>query len=216
MGRCHAARQTGTVSTGCWRAGPRAPVFHMGLETEIVGPEEIAKMPPVTNSMVSSAGLYDPDWTGVWTLRAQHNALCPRRQKWAVHTSRRINGREPIPAPNGTWDVGHQTKATIHAEQCVNAGGLVGRAKWRRWQVSSAPLHRMEHQYEIVHMGKCPCQGDDGGRARAPHVMDPAGESYLRQEGMGCASGSYEQTSRPGLGRQRRGSFPDKIFCPMT
>ena len=56
------------------------------------------------------------------------------------------------------------------------------------------PLHPMEHQYSR----------DRGTRPRStrlgrehPHVMDPAGESYLRQEGRGLCIGFYEQTCRP-------------------
>ena len=30
-----------------------------------------------------------------------------------------------------------------------------------------------------------------------PHVMDPAGESYLRQEGKGLCIGFYEQPCKP-------------------
>jgi dimethylglycine dehydrogenase len=52
----------------------------------------------------------------------------------------------------------------------------------------------MEHQYLVT---------DDIPRSTSatehPHVMDPAGESYLRQEGRGLCIGFYEQTL-PALG----------------
>ena len=56
-----------------------------------------------------------------------------------------------------------------------------------------APLHPMEHQYIIT---------DDvpeiyNHDAEHPHVMDLAGESYLRQEGRGLCIGFYEQSYRP-------------------
>ena len=55
------------------------------------------------------------------------------------------------------------------------------------------PLHPMEHQYfitdeipEVVNHGK-----------ELPHVMDPGGETYLRQEGKGLVIGIYEQKCVP-------------------
>ena len=55
------------------------------------------------------------------------------------------------------------------------------------------PLHPMEHQYIVT---------DDIAQiydadSEHPHVMDPAGESYLRQEGRGLCIGFYEQTCKP-------------------
>ena len=95
---------------------------------------------------------------------------------------------------DGTWDV-VTDKGTIHAEHIVNAGGL-----WAREVGAMAgvylPLHPMEHQYvvtdevpEIVDILNA------GGEH--PHVMDPAGESYLRQEGRGLCIGFYEQPCKP-------------------
>ncbi|MDH3451305.1 MAG: FAD-dependent oxidoreductase, partial [Gammaproteobacteria bacterium] len=55
------------------------------------------------------------------------------------------------------------------------------------------PLQPMEHQYLVT---------DDIAEvykrgAELPHVMDPAGESYLRQEGRGLVIGFYEQACEP-------------------
>ena len=97
---------------------------------------------------------------------------------------------ETNPRPDGTWDVVTE-KGTIHAEHIVNAGGL-----WAREVAAMAgvylPLLPMAHQYlvtddipEIVDILK-------SGR-EFPHVMDPGGESYLRQEGRGLCIGFYEK-----------------------
>jgi dimethylglycine dehydrogenase len=51
----------------------------------------------------------------------------------------------------------------------------------------------MEHQYLVT--DDIPEIYERG--AEHPHVMDPAGESYLRQEGRGLCIGFYEQTCRP-------------------
>jgi dimethylglycine dehydrogenase len=55
------------------------------------------------------------------------------------------------------------------------------------------PLHPMEHQYVVTDdIPEIYERGEEH-----PHVMDPAGESYLRQEGRGLCIGFYEQPCRP-------------------
>ena len=95
--------------------------------------------------------------------------------------------RELHPRPDGSWDVVTE-KGTVNAERVVNAAGL-----WAREVGEMAgvylPCHPMEHQYLVT---------DDlpevyEREAELPHCMDPAGESYLRQEGRGLVIGMYEQ-----------------------
>lgn len=168
----------------------RAKHRFMGLETEIVGPDDIAKIAPITNLDGIIGALYDPldghlDPSG--TTHAYAKAA--RMGGATIETHCMI--RETNHRADGTWDI-VTDKGTIHAEHVVNAGGL-----WAREVGAMAgvyfPLHPMEHQYivtddipEIYERGK-----------EHPHVMDPAGESYLRQEGRGLCIGFYEQTCRP-------------------
>lgn len=168
----------------------RAKHRFMGLETEIVGPEEIAKIAPITNTDGIIGALYDPldghlDPSG--TTHAYAKAA--RMGGATIHTHTMV--LETNPRPDGTWDV-VTDKGTIHAEHVVNAGGL-----WAREVAAMAgvylPLHPMEHQYIVT---------DDIAEiyerdSEHPHVMDPAGESYLRQEGRGLCIGFYEQPCRP-------------------
>ncbi|KIN65223.1 Glycine cleavage T-protein (Aminomethyl transferase) [Sulfitobacter noctilucicola] len=171
----------------------RAKHRFMGLDTEIVTPEEIRKIAPVTNTDGIIGGLYDPldghlDPSGTTHAYARAAKLGGA----TIETHCMVN--ETNQRADGTWDV-VTNKGTIHAEHVVNAGGL-----WAREVGAMAgvyfPLHPMEHQYlvtedvpMIVEMMK------DG--IEHPHVMDPAGESYLRQEGKGLCIGFYEQKCRP-------------------
>ena len=83
-------------------------------------------------------------------------------------------------------------QGTIIAEHIVNAAGL-----WAREVGEMAgvylPLHPMEHQYlatdKIEEVANHPTE--------LPHVMDPEGESYLRQERQGLVMGFYEQQCDP-------------------
>ena len=171
----------------------RAKHRFMGLETEIVGPDEIKKIAPVTNVEGIIGGLYDPldghlDPSG--TTHAYAKAARMGGATIETHTM----VKETNQRPDGTWDV-VTDKGTIHAEHVVNAGGL-----WAREVGAMAgvyfPLHPMEHQYIVT--DEVPLIHDmmaDG--IEHPHVMDPAGESYLRQEGRGLCIGFYEQPCRP-------------------
>ncbi|WP_204114432.1 GcvT family protein [Shimia biformata] len=168
----------------------RAKHRFMGLETEIVTPDEIKKIAPITNTDGIIGALYDPldghlDPSG--TTHAYARAA--RMGGATIETHCMVKGTNQ--RADGTWDV-VTDKGTIHTEHVVNAGGL-----WAREVGAMAgiyfPLHPMEHQYivtddipEIYERGQ-----------EHPHVMDPAGESYLRQEGRGLCIGFYEQPCRP-------------------
>ncbi|MHA7886406.1 GcvT family protein [Roseicyclus sp.] len=168
----------------------RAKHRFMGLETEIIGPDEIKALAPITNVEGVLGGLYDPldghlDPSG--TTHAYARAAKMGGAEIVLHT--RVV--ETNPRPDGTWDV-VTDKGTIHAEHVVNAAGL-----WAREVAAMAgcylPLHPMEHQYLVTEETPEIYERD----SEHPHVMDPSGESYLRQEGRGLCIGFYEKTCRP-------------------
>jgi dimethylglycine dehydrogenase len=168
----------------------RAKHRYMGLETEIVGPEEIKKIAPVTNTDGILGALYDP-LDGHLDPSGTTHAYAKAARMGGASIETHCKVEETNQRPDGTWDV-VTDKGTIHAEHIVNAAGL-----WAREVGAMAgiylPLHPMEHQYIVT---------DDIADIKAmpaehPHVMDPAGESYLRQEGRGLCIGFYEQPCRP-------------------
>ncbi|RMH43746.1 MAG: FAD-dependent oxidoreductase, partial [Alphaproteobacteria bacterium] len=168
----------------------RAKHRYMGLETEILSPEEVRELAPVTNVEGILGALYDP----------LDGHLDPSGTTHAYARAARMGGAEIVlhnpvlatnPRPDGTWEVVTE-KGTIHAEHVVNAAGL-----WAREVGAMAgvylPLLPMAHQYlvtddlpEIYERGK-----------EHPHVIDPGGESYLRQEGRGLCIGFYEKNPEP-------------------
>ena len=165
----------------------RAKHRYMGLDTAILTPSEVEAM---TDGMVNTKGilgaLYDP----------LDGHLDPYGTTHAYAKAAKMGGAEIVlhnrvletnPRPDGSWEVVTE-KGTVIAENVVNAGGL-----WAREVGAMAgvylPLLPMAHQYlvtddipEIVARGK-----------EFPHVMDPGGESYLRQEGRGFCIGFYEK-----------------------
>lgn len=171
----------------------RAKHRYMGLETEIVGPEEIRKIAPVTNTDGILGALYDPldghlDPSG--TTHAYAKAA--RMAGATIETHCKV--LETKQKPEGTWQIVTE-KGTIEAEHVVNAGGL-----WAREVAAMSgvylPLHPMEHQYVVTEEVPEIAEIIEAG-GEHPHVMDPAGESYLRQEGHGLCIGFYEQPCKP-------------------
>jgi dimethylglycine dehydrogenase len=171
----------------------RAKHRFMGLETEIVTPEEIKKIAPVTNIDGIIGALYDPldghldpsGTTHAYAKAARMGGATIETHTKVIETNQRADG---------TWDV-VTDKGTVHAEHIVNAGGL-----WAREVGAMAgvyfPLHPMEHQYLVTEDVPLIREVMADGKEH-PHVMDPAGESYLRQEGSGLCIGFYEQPCRP-------------------
>ena len=168
----------------------RAKHRYMGLNTEILGPDEIRAISPITNLDGIVGALYDPLDGHLDPSGTTHAYAKAARMGGAVIETHCMV-RETNQRPDGTWDV-VTDKGTIHAEHVVNAAGLWAREVGKMAGVYF-PLHPMEHQYlvtedipEIYELGR-----------EHPHVMDPAGESYLRQEGRGLCIGFYEKPCRP-------------------
>ncbi|MCX7559946.1 FAD-dependent oxidoreductase [Sulfitobacter sp. F26204] len=171
----------------------RAKHRFMGLDTEIVSPDEIRKIAPVTNIEGIIGGLYDP-LDGHLDPSGTTHAYARAAKMGGATIQTHCMVQETNQRTDGTWDVVTE-KGNIHAEHIVNAGGL-----WAREVGAMAgiyfPLHPMEHQYLVTEdvplIAEMLAEGHEH-----PHVMDPAGESYLRQEGKGLCIGFYEQKCRP-------------------
>jgi len=168
----------------------RAMHRHMGLDTELITPEEIRALSPITNTDGVLGALYDP-LDGHLDPSGTTHAYAKAAQLQGAEILLRNPVLETNPRADGGWDVVTE-QGTIVAEQLVNAAGL-----WAREVGAMAgaylPLHPMEHQYfatddiaDVYQHGK-----------ELPHVMDPEGESYLRQEGRGLVIGFYEQNCVP-------------------
>lgn len=168
----------------------RAKHRYMGLETEIVTPEEIAKIAPITNLDGIIGALYDPLDGHLDPSGTTHAYAKAARMGGATITTQ-CKVTATTQHADGTWDV-ITDNGSVHAEHVVNAAGL-----WAREVGAMAgvyfPLLPMEHQYLVTEETPEIYERE----TEHPHVMDPAGESYLRQEGRGLCIGFYEQTCRP-------------------
>jgi dimethylglycine dehydrogenase len=159
---------------------------YMGLDTRIVGPEEIRALSPITNTDGVLGGLYDP-LDGHLDPYGTTHAYAKAAQMAGAGIVLRTPVLETNPRPGGGWDV-VTPAGTVVAEHVVNAAGLWAREVGALAGVS-LPLHPVEHQYLIT--ADAPEVYERA--TELPHVMDPEGESYLRQEGRGLCIGFYEQ-----------------------
>ena len=168
----------------------RAKHRYMGLNTEIIGTEEIKKLSPITNTTGIVGALYDP-LDGHLDPSGTTHAYAKAAKIGGAEIETKCMVKETNQRSDGTWDV-VTDKGTLHTEHVVNAGGL-----WAREVAEMAniylPLLPMEHQYLITEDIPQIYENDE----EHPHVMDPAGESYLRQEGKGLCIGYYEQSCKP-------------------
>jgi len=164
----------------------RAKHRYMGLKTEIVGPEEIKALAPIVNVEGVIGALYDP-LDGHLDPSGTTHAYVQAARLQGAELVLRNRVLELVAKDDGSWDVVTE-QGTLNAEHVVNAAGL-----WAREVGEMAgvylPCHPMEHQYLVTDDIPEVYERD----RELPHVMDPAGESYLRQEGRGLVIGMYEQ-----------------------
>ena len=168
----------------------RAKHRYMGLDTRLVTPEEIRQLSPVTDTEGVLGALYDP-LDGHLDPSGTTHAYARAAQRQGAEVVLRNRVHQTIQRIDGSWQL-VTDQGTIIAQHVVNAAGLWAREVGEMAGVT-LPLHPMEHQYlatekidEVVNHGK-----------ELPHVMDPEGETYLRQEGQGLVIGFYEQNCTP-------------------
>ncbi len=183
----------------------RAMHRHMGLDTELVTPEEIRKLSPITNTDGVLGALYDP-LDGHLDPSGTTHAYAKAAQMQGAEVILRNPVLETNSRADGSWEVVTE-QGTVIAEQLVNAAGL-----WAREVGAMAgvylPLHPMEHQYFATDNIPEVFERD----SELPHVMDPEGESYLRQEGQGLVIGFYEQDCVPWAVDGTRSDFGHELL----
>jgi len=163
---------------------------YMGLNSELVTPQEISKLAPVVNIDGIIGGLYN-DMDGHLDPAGTTHAYAKAAKIGGAEISLRNRVLELNPMADGGWQVVTE-EGTVTCQHVVNAGGLWAREVGKMVGVY-LPLLAMEHQYLIT---------EDIPEVAAlekelPHVLDPVGESYFRQEGKGLVLGIYEQKCDP-------------------
>ena len=183
----------------------RAMHRHMGLDTELVSPAEIRELSPITNTDGILGGLYDP-LDGHLDPSGTTHAYAKAAQLQGAEIVLRNRVLETNQLADGSWQLVTE-QGTLVAEHLVNAAGLWAREVGQMAGIH-LPLHPMEHQYLATDDISEVIQHD----GELPHVMDPEGESYLRQEGNGLVIGFYEQECVPWAAEGTRWDFGHELL----
>ena len=168
----------------------RSKARYMGLDQELISPEEVAAMHPLIDPSKYLGALYDPldgdiDPSGVthaYAKSAQHYGAKIYRETPVIETNQR---------PDGSWDV-VTPNGTINAEMVVNAAGLWAREVGHLAGID-LPVQPMEHHYLITEA----IPEIEARDERLPCGIDYEGNIYFRQEQQGLLLGTYEPTSTP-------------------
>ena len=162
----------------------------LGLQSELIRPDEVRRMCPIMEVNDVRGAIYDPIEGYVDPAGATHAyAKAARAQGATICLRTMVTGLER--RPSGEWLV-KTDKGDITAEHVVNAAGLWAR-EVGRFVGQELPLVPMEHHYlitedipELAQLGR-----------ELPAIADLDGGIYLRQERSGILMGVYEKNAVP-------------------
>ncbi|MEM7445958.1 MAG: FAD-dependent oxidoreductase [Pseudomonadota bacterium] len=184
---------------------------YLGMQTELVGPDEAAERMPLLDKKYIVGALYDPleghlDPSGVtyaYAKSARHYGAEVYRQTRVVELNQHASG---------AWDVITE-QGTIRAEHVVNAGGLWAREVGRMGGLE-LPVLAMEHMYILTDDMPAVIQHNDATGEEVIGVLDFEGEIYLRQEGKGMLMGTYERAGVPWSEKTTPWDFGHELLDP--
>lgn len=162
----------------------------LGLESELIGPDEVKRLCPIMDTSDVLGAILDPVEGYLDPSGATHAyAKAARAMGAKIHRHTMVTGTERL--PTGEWKV-TTDKGDIVAEHVVNAAGLWAREVGRMAGLE-LPLVPMEHHYLITEdIPELQALGRE-----IPAVADLDGGLYLRQEHNGILLGVYERNAVP-------------------
>ncbi|MDQ3127111.1 MAG: FAD-dependent oxidoreductase, partial [Chloroflexota bacterium] len=185
---------------------------YLGMELDLITPNEAAEIFPLMDPQYFVGALYDPieghvDPSGVTRAYVK----CAQMLGAEVHQHTPVVGLTQ--RPDETWDVRLENGDSIHTEHVVNAGGLWAREVGRMVGLE-LPVLAMEHMYLLtVDMPEVAANVAKTGK-EMPMALDFAGEIYIRQEGGGMLLGTYEQAAVPWSPKETPWDFGSQLLKP--
>jgi dimethylglycine dehydrogenase len=184
---------------------------YLGLETELLSPQEAKKLLPLieeryfTGAMLDAAdGNLDPSGT------THAYAKSARIGGAEIYLQTRVTGLER--RADGTWNVITE-KGAIRAEHVVNCGGLWAREIGRMVGIE-LPVLAMEHMYLVTDEMPEVVEFNRTRGHELPHAIDFKAEIYMRQERGGMLLGTYEKACVPWQPRQTPWDFGNELLPP--
>jgi dimethylglycine dehydrogenase len=173
-----------------WLKMARARGRYLGMNLEMLGIDEAARMYPFIDKKHFVGAMYDPveGHLDPWGV-TQAYAKCSTMAGAEIVRFNRVVDLQP--RSDGSWNVVTENGAVV-AEHVVNAGGLWAREVGRMVGLE-LPILAMEHHYLITE----DIPGVIDPKVDKFHVIDFEGEIYMRQEGGGMLIGTYEKACQP-------------------
>ncbi|MBP5856214.1 GcvT family protein [Marivibrio halodurans] len=189
----------------------RAKEKLLGIDCELISPEEAAEHFPLMDPSCFKGALYSPleghlDPSG--TTHAYAKAA--RVQGAEIYLRNRVMDLQQ--RPDGSWDVVTE-QGTIHAEHVVNAGGLWARECGRMVGLD-LPLLAMEHMYILTEDMPQVKEINERTGKEVLHAVDFEGEIYMRQERGGMLMGTYERAGKPWSRKETPWDFGHELLAP--
>ena len=184
---------------------------YMGMELEIVTPQDAKARFPILDDKQFIGGLWDPI----------EGHLDPSGTTHAYAKCARMNGATIIEGckvddihqrEDGMW-VLTTSKGEYLSENIVNAGGLWAREVGRMVGLE-LPLLAMEHHYLLTEEVPEIVQYNKETGEEVIHIIDFEGEIYTRQERNGVLLGTYEQAATPWMPVETRWDFGSELLQP--
>lgn len=162
----------------------------LGIQSELVTPEQIRELNPLVDTSNIRGGLYDPD-EGHLDPYGVTQALAKAATARGAKVMRNTRVTDLQARADGSWDVVTE-QGTIHAEHVVNAAGLWAREVGEMAGVR-LPLVPLEHHYLVTDTIPALEELD----REISICVDLDGEMYFRQEHDGVLLGVYEKNATP-------------------
>ena len=161
----------------------------MGVEFEVIDPEECKRRHPLIETHELLGGMWDP-LDGDIDPAQLTQALARRARKAGAEVYRHNPVHDLTQTPDGGWIV-HTEKGDITCEMVINACGYRVNEVGAMMGVEH-PVVSMEHQYFLTE----PIPDLEALDHRVPLLRDPLDDFYSRQEKKGLLVGIYEQNCK--------------------
>ena len=166
---------------------------YLGIESHIIGPDEIKELNPLIDPYGVKVGFYTPH-DGHTDPSSATNAMALGARQGGAEIYRHNRVVDINPRRNGEWEVVTE-KGTIIAEHVINAGGCFA-PQVNEMIGLKTPIVSVIHQYLVT-------ENIDAVRAldkEPPVVRDPVASCYYRQEQEGILIGPYEMAEAQAWG----------------
>ncbi len=194
----------GTRERMDWLKMAKARGRYLGMDLELLTPDECEKLFPLMDKKHFVGGMYDPIEGHVDPYGVTH-AYAKSAQIGGAEIVRQTRVVDLRQRTDGTWDV-ITNQGNVHAEHVVNAGGLWAREVGRMVGIE-LPILAMEHQYLITED-----MPELKGLKEQLHCIDFEGEIYTRQERGGMLMGTYERAGVPWSERETPWDFGQDLL----